>query len=170
MAIVSNSIASGAYDATWVIQSTPTSIGLFEGPIRLQQNLNGIPVRASQWGDTIIDYIMRGAGCFGVMVLKEWTTATKAFIWPFGSTMGIVDEPGKKFSDYCTQLVLTAQVNTPAATLGPVTRTYPYVAVLPGHNLDIALVAGMRDIVVAVGILPEPNSSGSRKARFYTDT
>lgn len=164
------SIASGAYDATYYISGSNRDIGLFEGPIRLQQNVNGLPVRASQWGDTIIDYIIRGAGCFGVLVLKEWTTYTKSFMWPYGSTMGIVDEAGKKFSDYCQALILTAQANTPAATLGPVTRTYNYVATLPGHNLDMPLHAGMRDIVVAVGILPAPTGASNRKALFYTDT
>jgi hypothetical protein len=167
---VGGSFATGAYDATWVISSTPRDIGLMEGPIRLQQNVNGIPIRATQWADTIIDYILRGAGCFGVVVLKEWTTYTRTFMWPYGSTMGIVDEAGKKFSDYASQLVLTAQANTPAATLGPVTRTYPYCAVLPGHNLDKPLWAGPRDIVVALGFLPEPASGGSRKAKFFTDT
>lgn len=170
MPIVSASLATGAYDATYVIQSTPQSIGLFEGPIRLQQNVNGLPIRATQWGDTIIDYILRGAGCFGVVTIKEWTTYTKTFLWPYGTSMGIVAEAGVRFSDYCAQLVLTAQANTPAATLGPVTRTYPYAAVLPGHNLDMALWAGPRDIVVAVGFLPFPTTTGSRKAQFYTDT
>lgn len=170
MAVVSTTISSGAYDGTWVVQGSASSIGLTEGPIRLQQNVNGLPIRATQWGDTILDYILRGGGCFGVIVLKEWTTATKAFLWPFGSTMGIVDEPGRKFSDYCQQMVLTAQANTPAATLGPVTRTYPFLACLPGHNIDMPLWAGPRDIVIAVGVLPEPTSGGSRKARFYIDT
>lgn len=170
MAAINPSIPSGAYDATWEISASPTDIGLFEGPIRLQQNLIGLPVRASQWGQTIIDYIIQGMGCFGVIVIKEWTTATKKFMWPFGATMGIVDEPGKKFSDYCEQLVLTAQTNTPAATLGPVTRTYPLVAVLPGHNLDMAFGPQERNIVVAVGVLPEPSTEGSRKAKFFTDT
>ena len=178
MAVVSTTISSGAYDATYVCNSTGNpaglgtqSIGLTEGPVRLQQNLNGLPIRATQWADTIVDYIMRGGGAFGVIVIKEWTQYTKYFLWPFGSTLGIVDEPGKKFSDYCSQLVLTAQANTPAATLGPVTRTYPYLAVLPGHNLDIPLWAGPRDVVVAVGVLPQPSGGGSsRKALFFTDS
>ena len=164
---VGGSFATGAYDITW----NSGTIGLLEGPVRLQQNVNGLPIRATQWGDTIIDYILRGGGCFAVIVVKEWTAAIKAFLWPFGSTMGIVDEPGKKFSDYVEPLVLTAQANSPAATLGPVTRSYPYTAVLPGHNLDFPLWAGPRDIVVAVGVLPAPSGGGSsRKAIFYTDT
>ena len=164
------SFATGAYDGTWVIQSTPQSIGLFEGPVRLQQNINGLPYRATQWGDSIIEYVLRGGGCFGVCVIKEWTTYTKTFMWPFGSTMGIMPEAGVLFSAYCAQLVLTAQANTPAATLGPVTRTYPYCAVLPGHNIDMPLWAGPRDIVLALGFLPDPSTGGSRKARFFVDT
>lgn len=163
---VGGSFATGAYDATY----NSAALGLFEGPVRLQQNVNGLPIRATQWGDTIIDYILRGAGCFGVVVVKEWTTAIKTFLWPYGATMGIVSEPGTKFSDYVQSLVLTAQANTPAATLGPVTRTYPYCAVLPGHNNDMPLWAGPRDIVVALGFLPEPSTVGGRKAKFFTDS
>lgn len=170
MAVLSPSIPSGPYTATWVIDGSARDIGLFEGPIRLQQNLIGQPVMAHQWGRTIIDYIMQGAGCFGVIVIKEWTSYTKKFIWPFGSTHGIVDEPGKLFSGYCAQLVLTAVSGTPAATLGPVTRTYPYVATLPGHNLDITLGPTERNVVVAVAVLPEPSAQGSYKAKFFTDT
>lgn len=167
---ISSDLPSGAYDGTWVISGTPRSIGLTEGPIRLQQNVNGLPIRATQWGDTIIEYIMRGAGVFGVFVIKEWNQYTKKFMWPYGTTMGIVDEAGKRFSDYTQQMVLTCQANTPAATLGPVTRTYPFMAALPGHNLDMNLWAGPRDIVVAVGVLPEPSESNGRKAKFFTDT
>lgn len=165
MAVINPSIPSGPYSATWNGQD----IGLFEGPVRLQQNLIAQPVQASQWGRTIIDYIIQGGGFFGVIVVKEWTTNSKLFMWPFGSTHGIVDEPGKLFSSYCQALVLTALTGTPAATYGPVTRTYPYVATLPGHNLDITMGPMERNVVVAVGVLPEPASGGSRKAKFFTD-
>lgn len=170
MALISPSIPSGAYTGTWVIDSVARDIGLFEGPIRHQQNLIAQPVMAHQWGRTIIDYVIQGGGFFGVIVLKEWTTYTKKFIWPFGSTHGIVDEPGKLFSSYTAQLVLTAVTGTPAATLGPVTRTYPYVATLPGHNLDITMGPMERNVVVAVAVLPEPSGSGSYKAKFFVDT
>lgn len=166
MAAINPAIPSGPYSATW----NGNDIGLFEGPIRLQQSLIGLPVRASQWGQTIIDYIIQGGGYFGVIVVKEWTTNIKSFMWPFGSTLGIVDEPGKLFSAYCQALVLTALTGTPAATYGPVTRTYPLCATLPGHNLDFVFGPMERNTVVAVGILPEPASQGSRKAKFFTDT
>jgi hypothetical protein len=163
---VNPSIPSGPYSATWA----GSSIGLFEGPVRLQQNVIGLPVRASQWGQTVIDYIMQGGGAFGVVTVKEWTAAIRTFLWPFGSTMGIVDEPGILFSQYCQPLVLTALAGTPAATHGPVTRTYHYCATLPGHNLDITFGPMERNIVVAVGVLPEPATGGSRKAKFFTDS
>jgi hypothetical protein len=163
MVAINPAIPSGPYSATWA----GNDIGLFEGPVRLQQSLFGLPVRASQWGNTIIDYIIQGGGYFGVIVVKEWTTASRAFMWPFGSTMGIVDEPGRLFSAYCQPLVLTALASTPAATYGPVTRTYALTATLPGHNLDIVAGPMERNVVVAIGILPEPSG---RKARFLVDT
>lgn len=165
MSLIGPAIPSGPYSATW----NGASIGLFEGPVRLQQSLIAQPVRASQWGQTVIDYVMQGGGAFGVIVVKEWNTSIRNFLWPFGSTMGIVDEPGLMFSSYCKPLALTALAGTPAATYGPVTRTYPWVATLPGHNLDIVLGPMERNVVVALAMLPDVDV-GSRKIRFFTDT
>ena len=166
MSLIDPSIPSGPYSATW----NSNDVGLFEGPVRWQQNAIGLPVYASQWGRTIIDYIMQGAGCFAVCVVKEWHSGAKAFMWPFGATHGIMNEPGLLFSSFCQPLVLTALAGTPAATYGPVTRTVPYCAVLPGHNLDITMGPMERNVVVAIGVLPEPSTSNSRKAKFFTDS
>jgi hypothetical protein len=166
MAVINPAIPSGPYTATW----NGNGIGLFEGLLRMQQTPFGLPVRASQWGQAVIDYIMQSGGYFGVAVVKEWTTATKAFMWPFGADMGVINEPGLLFSSFCQPLVLTALAGTPAATYGPVTRTYTYAATLPGHNLDVAFGPAERNVVVAVGVLPQPNAGGSYKARFFTDT
>jgi len=166
MTVINPAIPAGPYTFTW----NGNDIGLTEGPARMQQSPFGLPVRATQWGDTIIDYILRGGGYFAVIVVKEWTTNSKLFMWPFGSNQGVIDEPGRLFSSYCQALVMTALANTPAATYGPVTRTYHYCATLPGHNLDIQAGPQERNVVVALGVLPQPNSGGSYKAKFFTDT
>jgi len=178
MALINPAVPSGPYSATWGssggVVGSALDIGLFEGPTRLQQSLIALPIRASQWGQTIIDYVVQGGGFYGVMVLKEWTANTKKFLWPFGLNVsyaqGVVEEPGKMLSGYCDQLILTALSGTPAATYGPVTRTYDYVCVLPGHNIDQAFGPVERNIVVAFVALPQPNSGGSRKAKFFVDT
>jgi hypothetical protein len=74
------------------------------------------------------------------------------------------------FSSYVDQLVLTALAGTPAATYGPVTRTVDYCAVLPGHNLDITFGPVERNVVVALAVLPQPLTGGSRKAKFFAST
>lgn len=169
--LISPAIPSGPYSATW----NGTDIGLFEGVIRLQQNVNGLPVRASQWGQTVIDYILSGGGAFGVFVLKEWTSASKRFLWPFGNgisgtpDLGLLPAPGVFLSSYSAPLVLTALAGTPAATYGPVTRTYPYVASLPGHNFDLLFGPMERNTVVACAVLPQTDGS-TRQARLFTDT
>jgi hypothetical protein len=113
---------------------------------------------------------MQGAGYFAVVVVKEWGTDSRRFMWPFGSTHGVFNEPGILFSSYVDQLVLTALAGTPAATYGPVTRTVDYCAVLPGHNLDITFGPVERNVVVALAVLPQPLTGGSRKAKFCVDT
>lgn len=173
-AVINPAIPSGPYSATWgTTGGNETAIrdcGLFEGAIRWQQNPIGLPVRASQWGQTIIDYVMQGGGYFAVIVVKEWATGSKRFMWPFGTTHGIFNEPGRLFSSYTDQLVLTALAGTPAATYGPVTRTVDHCAVLPGHNLDITMGPMERNVVVALAVLPQPATVGSRKALFCVDT
>jgi hypothetical protein len=81
MAVINPAIPSGPYSATWGTvggnEGAVRNCGLFEGPIRWQQNAIGLPIRASQWGQTIIDYVMQGAGYFAVVVVKEWGTDSR---------------------------------------------------------------------------------------------
>jgi hypothetical protein len=83
MAVINPAIPSGPYSATWGTvggnEGAIRNCGLFEGPIRWQQNAIGLPIRASQWGQTIIDYVMQGAGYFAVVVVKEWGTDSRRF-------------------------------------------------------------------------------------------
>lgn len=171
--LINPAIPSGPYTATW----NGLNIGLFEGPIRLQQRLEGIPVRASQWGQTIIDWVLQGGGCYGLLVIKEWTANTKRFMWPFGNgisnaaDLGLMPRPGRVLSQYCAPIVFTALTGSQAATYGPVTRTYPYVTVLPTHNLEFILAAMERNVVIAVACLPVIDTGDATgQARFYTDT
>jgi len=172
MALASPKISAGVYTVTW----KGLDLGLTEGPIRMQQTAIGLPIRAQQFGQTIIDYVMQGGGAFGVIVLKEWTSNVKKFIWPFavigGATeaMGQVERPGTLLSQYTGTLVLTALAGTKAAEFGPVTRTYQHCAALPGHNIDITFGPTERNIVVALAFLPDRFASPDYRVQFYTDT
>lgn len=174
MTVINPAIPAGPYSLTWGStggnEGAVRDVGLLEGPVRWQQTPYGLPVYAQQWGRTIIDYVMQGAGYFGVIVVKEWTTGAKRFMWPFGANHGIFNEPGLLFSSFADQLICTALTGTPAATYGPVTRTSDFVAVLPGHNLDIVFGPLERNVVVAVACLPQPSTTNSRKAKFFVDT
>lgn len=156
----------GPYEATY----KGNSIGLLEGEIRVQQNVIGLPIRASLYGQTIINYVLQGAGHFVAFTIKEWNANSKAAMWQFGTTPGIVNEAGLLFDAMAGAMVLTALSGTPAATEGPVTRTYPLAVLLPGHNLDTPLGPVERNIQIVFAALPEPESSGSKKAKFFTDT
>lgn len=141
-----------------------------EGPIRHQQNIIALPVRASVWGQHVINYIMQGGGVFIVLTIKEWDAGSKAILWPYNASQGIFPVVGELMDTYFKQLVLTALPGTPAATEGPVTRTYPFTAILPGHNLDVTFSAGERNIPLVLGVLPEQNSTTVGQTKYFTDS
>jgi hypothetical protein len=168
MPLVSPFIPAGPYAVVW----NNLNIGLTDGPIRMQQSIYALPVRATQYGQTIIDYVLQGGGAFGILVLKEWTQNARRFIWPVAANtspddMGTLDRPGNLMSVYARPLVLAAMSGTPAAAYGPVTRTYPYVIPLPGHNIDITFGPMERNIVVALAVLPNTTAVVGRVQFFY---
>lgn len=156
----------GPYTATYNGQS----VGAMEGPIRHQQDFSAIPIRTGLWGQTIIDYIIAGFGVFAVLVLKEWDTDSKLAMWPFNASHGLGVEGGKLLATFAKSLVLTALPGTPAATEGPVTRTYPLAILLPGHRLDITMGIAERNTTVVMCALPEQDGSNVGVPKFFTDT
>jgi len=169
MAAITGDFPPGPYAATW----NATDIGLMEGPIRHQQSVIALPIRASKFGQEVIDYILQGTGgIFAAFMLKEWNTNTKAALWPFGTTQGITNQRGLLLNVFAKPLVLTAMASTPAATEGPVTRTYPLAILLPGHTLDYTLGPVERNIGVIMCALPEQEtiSAGAFGTRHFTDT
>lgn len=166
MAAITGDFPPGPYEVIW----NGNSIGMMEGSVRAGQQVIGLPVRASLYGQTILDYILQGGFYSIALVMKEWNANAKAAQWQFGSTPGIVNEAGLLFNPLYKQMVLTALAGTPAATEGPATRTYPLCGLLPGHNLDITMGPEERNVPVVFGVLPEPESGGSKKTKYFTDT
>lgn len=166
MAVITGDFPPGPYEVTYKSQV----VGLMEGPIRHQQNLIASPIKPSLYGQNIIDYIIQGMGVFAVIVLKEWNTNSKALMWPFNASHGIGPLTGTLYNTFTGQLVFTALAGTPAATEGPVTRTYPFAGLLPGHNLDIALGPVERNVPIVITALPEQNSTTVGQPKYFTDT
>lgn len=166
MAVITGDFAPGPYQVTYKGQA----VGLMEGPIRHQQNVIALPIRASLYGQNIIDYIVQGGGVFAVLVMKEWNTNVKALMHPFDASHGIFPLTGTLINTFFGSLVLTALAGTPAATEGPVTRTYPISGLLPGHNLDITLGPVERNTPVVVCALPEVNGATTGQPKYFTDT
>lgn len=174
MAAITGSFPVGPYQATFATPlfsaGAATSIGLVEGPIRHQSNLIALPIRCSLYGQNIIDYINQGGGVFFVIVLKEWSTGSKGLMHSWSTVMGTFPLTGTLLSPYFGQLVLTALAGTPAATVGPVTRTYPICGLLPGHNLDEALGPVERNIPLIGCALPQQYSTIVGQPTYHTDT
>ncbi len=176
MAVLTGSFPPGPYTCIFTIASlnggAATDIGLAEGPIRHQQSVIGLPIRASLYASSVLDYVLQGGGVFVVITLKEWSAGSKALMWSFATAalQGNMPLVGTLFNTFCGQLVLTALAGTPAAAVGPVTRTYPLCAILPGHNLDITMGPMERNIPVVLGVLPQKYSTIVGQATFFTDT
>ncbi len=174
MAVITGDFPPGPYQATFqqanLNAGAATDIGLMEGPIRHQQNLIALPIRCSLYGQNIIDYIAQGGAVFAVAVVKEWDAGSKAFMHSFNAAHGIFPLTGTLINTFYGALVLTALAGTPAATEGPVTRTYPICGLLPGHNLDITLGPVERNTPVVICALPEQNSSTVGQPKYFTDT
>lgn len=173
MAVITGDFPPGPYQATYdctLNGGAATDIGLMEGPIRHQQNIIGLPIRTSLYAQNVIDYIIQGGGVFIVVTVKEWDAGAKALMWPFNASHGIFPLTGTLISSFFGQLVLTALAGTPAATEGPVTRTYPFCGILPGHNLDITFGPTERNVTVVLGVLPEQNQSTVGQPLYFTDT
>lgn len=168
MATISSTadLPPGPYTITY----KAAAVGLLEGPVRHQQDYSAIPIRAGLWGQTILDYIIAGAGIFAVFSVKEWNANSKAAMWPFNASHGIMPESGKLLNPFSGALVLTALPGTPAATEGPATRTYPYAALMPGHKLDVILGVAERNTMLIMCALPEQDSTNTGVAKFFTDT
>jgi hypothetical protein len=125
----------------------------------------------SLYGKSMVDATYDGMNVLVRGVLREWTAAVKAAIWPFDSEPGVSGLIGRKYSDMAKQLVLTAVPGTPAATNGPVTRTYPLCIFDPEFNKEIILGLGGRAVPIVFRILPTKITvNGTSQLRFYTDT
>lgn len=176
MAAITGSFPPGPYTATYthptLNSGAATDIGLMEGPIRHQQSVIGLPIRTNLYAQNVIDYILQGGGVFVVLSTKEWHAGAKALMWGFaaGTLMGNMPLVGTLYSAICGSLILTALAGTPAATVGPVTQTYPLCAILPGHNLDITMGPMERNVPLVIGVLPQKYSTTVGQATYYTHT
>ena len=166
MAAITGDFPPGPYEMTF----NGTSVGMMEGPVRVQDQHIAAAIRASLYGQTPIDYIHQGMMTFIAFVVKEWNAGAKAAMWQAGDAPGQCVEAGVLMNTKAKALVLTALTNTPAATEGPVTRTFGLAFLLPGHNLDVTFGPEERNVAIVMAVLPEPLSSGSKKVKMYVDT
>lgn len=158
--------AAGAYTATY----KGSDIGIFEGALRQNKTSHAQDVLAARFADTVMDAVYRGGNVFQIIVVKEWTAAVRALLWPWDAELGVTGVHGRMASDVAGVLVLTAIVGTPARTQGPVTRSYPLAFLSPEHNVDITFGAEERNIPIVMRCLPTVATLSTGNARHFTDT
>ncbi len=164
MAFESRSLAFGAY---WVTFSG-SFVGLTEGPLQHEVTYSAEPVRASIGGDTVLDEVYTGVNMFCTIIFKEWSAATKAAFNPFSGTEGATGVIGRSKWDMASILLLTAVAGTPAATVGPATRTYAKAIVATDASVLQEFVAGERNVPVTFRILPEATDDSTVQAGSFT--
>lgn len=164
--------AEGPYTGTIVVSGSPVDIGLRIGDIHhFQQGHGRADNDTSLYGKSMVDATMDGMDVQVRMVFREWTAAVRSILWPFDSEAGVSGLIGRKYSDLAKQLVLTAVPGTPAATNGPVTRTYPLAIFDPEYNKEIIMGLGGRAVPIVMRILPTKITvNGTSQLRYYTDT
>ena len=161
--------AFGPYTA--VYGSSPTDIGLNEGPHRFIQIAKGQNITPNRFGDSVVDGIYRGANVLFQCSLKEYTAGVKKLIWPFSPTdLGLTGIIGRAMTDIAQPLVLTAIANTLAATNGPVTRTCPLCVFAPEHNMELIMGNDERNIPLVAQCLPALVTASTSQLRHFTDT
>ena len=167
--------ATGAYSATYqvrvggVLQGQAEDIGAFEGSLRQNKTMHAQDVRASRFGDTVLDGIYRGANVFQIVVIKEWTEAIRDAIWPLDELLGTSGIHGRQLTDIAGQLILTAIPGTPAAAVGPLTRKYAMAILSPEHNQELTFGTEERNIPIVFRMYPTI-TVGTSVAVHYVDT
>ena len=128
----------GHHDMTWKTNAVglTTSDGFTVRWRPSKRKINN----TSLYGDSLIDGIYRGFGSVQLIVtFKEWNTHIRDIIWPYG-TLGIPGIVGRLDSDQAGAIVLTPQVGSPAATVGPASFTAEK-AILSDQN-DVSMLFG----------------------------
>jgi len=122
-----------------------------------QQNVEGTDL----YGDTLIDYVWRGANVtvdFTVLSFKKAIAAS--VLWPFGNNLYVLGNTanpiGRLASDLAKVLLLTVQPNTPAAAVGfgPATLTANKAILAPGANFRQLFDSRLREVPISLTLLP----------------
>lgn len=165
--------AFGPYTATW----SGDTLGVTDGPIRLQQTLHGQPIRCDRYGQTVVGGIYLGKDVFVSMIVKEWSTTLSGILFHHGGGSAGFGDAGligrameETTSGLADQLVLTAVSGTPAAAHGPATITAPRAVLAEGQNFEFLLGNVERNIPIIFRLMPAETSSGSGLLRFFTTT
>lgn len=160
-------IPSGAYSLTY----NSSDVGILEGQPRLVYRMGGINHTAHLFGANVIEIVDTGIeSMFVIFTPKNWNAVTKGIFWPFG-TMGDYGKAFRNASDYrLKSLVFTAEPGSPAATKGPVTRTFPLAGLAVGQNLEMAMGGAERNVTVVMQVLAGAESPGSHSSLYFIDT
>lgn len=180
-ALIGANVVAGPFSALYTPPGgSPTTIGLIGGEgYRMLRSNSGEPITADAYGkETILNGIHTGGSLYLDFKLLEANLAmAKALAYPFGVTTpyyGFEEELGPigaLWSAFAGALKLSPIAGTTAVTetdaAGGVKpyRTFTHVILAPGHNIDLALRAGLKTIPIRLLVLPT-DVSGTIK--FHT--
>ena len=161
------SFSFGPYTATYDLDDAnpKADLGLVEQAWFMESQAEARDIRASRYGESIIDGIYVGQNVFMIVRLKEWTQTVRRAIHPWADDGAALDKDkeavlgrtgahGRCMADMARELELTAIPGSPAATLGPITITAPLAIYAPRHNLQIPFGNLERDIHIVFQLYP----------------
>lgn len=139
---------------------TSLNIGLCEKGKVMRQGYTATDLKASEYGDEVIDRVITGGFCQLLLTVKEWRAGSKALLWPFSSTTGHAPQAGKIESDMSGVLVLTSVTGTTRNGNEFVTRTFGKCSLAPG-NWNEMLDSDQNDIPIVLDCLRYLDSDAS---------
>lgn len=146
---------AGKYDVTY----GGTTVGQTDG-VRIGWRMHGQPVTGDNFGDSVQDFIYRGADVWISMVLMEYNQAqAREAFWPYAvdggePDLGLTGTIGRLNSGLTQALVLTALAGTPAAA-SPATITVDKAILAPGHQIQLLLDPNLRTVPIRFNCVPQ---------------
>ncbi len=127
--------AAGPYSA---LATTPTqsagAVGLLQDGWTVEWTILEEELdKTDAYARTLIETFHQGLRCFINAIFHEWKAVELRLLTPYANMLPVAATrmdagiPGTQGSDQASSIVLTALAGTPAATVGPVTATFPKV-------------------------------------------
>ncbi len=167
-------VTAGAYTSAYGGQAvTGADVGFNdENGFELEQQTTGELVNNTDlYGETLLDFVIRGGNVFLVFASMVWDNTTlQEIFYPFdlfGVHSSAALPIGRLATTAASDIVLTAVANTPAASEGPITLTGPTAILPPNSNQRLMFSSRVRKVPCRLALLP---AEAGGEVKWFTTT